>query len=239
MELVKEKFEHKLYCHTCKRRTNHGVVFEHIEGNDHPDDLQWEQSYLVTKCLGCDNIAFATEYGDETMASFDAFGDWEHYTDITVYPEEPQKENHSRHKLHLEKDFKNTPELITMLYSQIVSAFNQNSFLLSAVGLRMMLEGICKDLDIIDGYVLNESGEKVLKDGEEVRSKKLVGKINGLVEQGIIVYKQAEILHQIRELGNTIVHELDIPKRKTILLGLEVIENMIHNIYELERYKIV
>jgi hypothetical protein len=59
-----------------------------------------------------------------------------------------------------------------------------------------------------------------------------------LVERQIIVQKQADILHQIRDLGNQSVHELVEPQRKTIRLGLEIIEGALHNIYELDKYNI-
>lgn len=237
MELVIEKFHEKLYCQVCKGKTNHGIGFKYTESSY--EDFQWEKDYYVTKCLGCDSIAFATEYGDESMVGRDEFGDYEVYTSVKVYPEEPKNEINQRFDPHILKEFNNTPDLIEMLYIQIVTAYNMKSYLLSAVGLRMMLDGICKDLNIKEGFVLNENGEKeVNNEGEEIRNRKLIGKINGLIEQGVIVQKQAAILHQIRELGNTTVHELEVPKRRTVQFGLDIIENMIHNIYELDKFKL-
>ena len=194
---------------------------------------------MIIQCLGCDKISFASEYSDETMNFLGEDGEWVNAEVIyNSYPEPPERTFKSRFPNHEERKFENIPDLIQMLYTQIVTAFNTSSYLLTAVGLRMLIEGICKDLNITEGYILIEDGTKAIKNGAEVRNKKLVGKVNGLVENGIIVQKQAEILHQIREFGNSIVHELIVPKRKTILLALEVSENMIYNIYELEKYSI-
>ncbi|MED5102454.1 DUF4145 domain-containing protein [Niallia circulans] len=239
MDII-EKLDRKSYCHTCRRDTNHGIGYKHTEHSYDIDDIQWEESYMIIQCLGCDTISFAKELSDETMLYQNEFGQWVPDTAYYTYPEPPIKKQELGAPDHEERIFDNVPDLINVLYSQIIYAFNKKSYLLTAVGLRMMLEGICKDLNITEGFVLKEDGTRVLsKDGTtEIRNNKLVGKINGLIENGIIVQKQADILHQIRELGNATVHELEIPKRKTIRLGIEIIENMMYNIYELDKYTI-
>ena len=137
------------------------------------------------------------------------------------------------------RDFSNVPEFLANLYSQVLDAYNSESYLLSAVGLRSIIEGICKDLNVTDGYCFDESGEiKLLKDGNQLRLTNLYGKINGLVEKGLIVAKQATVLHQVRELGNYAVHEIESPTRKALYLGVEIIENILYTLYDLEKYNI-
>ncbi|WP_420542192.1 DUF4145 domain-containing protein [Sporosarcina ureae] len=65
------------------------------------------------------------------------------------------------------------------------------------------------------------------------------GKINGLQTYGVIVWKQAGTLHQIRHPGNVLAHELQVPRRNTIRNGLVIIENWITNIFELDNIKLV
>jgi hypothetical protein len=231
------KIQEKLYCKNCKRRTNHGYILKHEESGR--EDIQWMETHYITKCLGCDTVAFLREYGDESMQHYNDYGETENYTDIFVYPEEPIKVLDLREKLHDVKEFSNAPELIEMLYSQVVSSFNLKHYLLCAVGLRMIVEGVCKELKVSEGFLLNEQGiRKLDKQGNELVRTNLEGKINGLQANEIIVKKQADILHQIRELGNVSAHELEVPKRSTIKLGIEIIENMLHNIFDLEKYQL-
>lgn len=234
-----ERFSARVYCRKCKNRNHHGIIMSHKEKSEYPyDDFQWEQEYFIVQCLGCDTIAFVSEYGDESMIDLDPHGDNRHFTDVTVYPEEPRAEKKSKYEPLKPQDFNESPESIQIMYSQIVSAFNMESYLLSAVGLRMLVEGICKDLGIQDGYVLDENGIKKFKKDttEEARRTNLEGKINGLVEKTVVVQSQANILHKIRELGNSSAHELKEPTRRTLKLAIDILEKIIEQIYELDNY---
>lgn len=235
-----EKLDSRVYCRTCKNRNHHGIIKSHEESSNVPWDISYQHFYYIVQCLGCDTVSFVSEYGDESMIDLDEFGDQRHFTDITVYPEEPRTEKNSKYEPHVKSDLIKTPEPIQMMYSQIVSAFNMQSYLLAAVGLRMLIEGICKDLSIQDGYLLDENGvKKTKKDSpDEVISKSLEGKINRLVEKGIVVQNQANILHQVREIGNASAHELQTPKRKTVILAIEILEKILEQIYELQNYEI-
>lgn len=232
-----EKLDTRVYCRTCKNRNHHGIIMFHEESNDVPWDIRYEHTYYIVQCLGCDTVAFVSEYGDESMIDFDEFGEQRHLTDVTVYPEEPRAEKKSRYEPHKLQDFNESPKAIRVMYSQIVTAFNMESYLLAAVGLRMLLEGICKDLRIESGYVLEADGSKQMKKNstDEVNSKSLEGKINGLVEKKLVVQTQANILHQIRELGNSSAHELHTPERKTIKQAIDILEKILEQIYELHK----
>lgn len=234
-----ERFSAKVYCRKCKNRNHHGIIMSYKEESDSYDDYQWIHKYFIVQCLGCDTVAFVSEYGDESMIDLDPHGDNRHFTDVIVYPEEPKSDKKSRFEPHKPQDFDESPEAIQIMYSQIVSAFNMESYLLAAVGLRMLVEGICKDLGINSGYVLDDVGNKRIskKTSKEVRSTSLEGKINGLVEITVVVQKQADILHQIRELGNSSAHELKEPTRRTLKLAIEILEKIIEQIYELHKYK--
>lgn len=236
-----EKLQTKVYCDRCKRRTNHGILKHHREEENHPDDLCWQEDYYISICLGCDNVNFVSVYHDQSMVIYDPYEEeYEHFEDIKVYPPEPTKDIEI-FNVHKERSFKNLPEIIKVLYKEVVKSYNANLYLLSAIGLRMIVEGICKDLGIEDGYIVDENtgGKKKDKNGKEIRSKKLVGQINGMIEKGVIVQVQSRILHQIRELGNQTAHELKKPKDRTISSGIEIIESILHIIYELDQFNIM
>ena len=236
---IENTIDGKLYCQSCKQKTNHGYILKH-EINQLTEgewDFQWEAKYYITQCLGCDSIAFLRVYGDEDMLEQDWEGNFVHYTEKQIYPEEPTKSFLKNEVIHTVKDFEKAPESIVELYNQVVSSVNSRHYLLCAVGLRMIVEAICKETEVVEGFVRDEEGKKIVKKkGNEAIRNNLEGKINGLQTAGIIVEKQAETLHQIRHLGNVSAHELEVPKRGTIRKGIEIIENMITNIFELEKY---
>jgi hypothetical protein len=239
-----EKINEKVYCERCKRKTNHGVLHKQTNGYAGPEDLRWEENHYISFCLGCDTVNFVRIYSDESMVVYDPYEEeYNHIEDISVYPSEPinVKNGFIGWNEHQEKQFHNLPELIQMLYIEVIKAYNANLYLLSAIGLRMVVEGICKDLTIIDGPVIDDitGSNKIDENGKEIRSKKLVGQINGLIERGVIVQAQSRILHEIRVLGNQTAHELTKPKVRTIYAGIEIIESILHIIYELDKYSII
>lgn len=236
-----KRIPEKVFCRVCKRKTNHGIILTHNKESQYPqDDFQWWFGYHIVECLGCDNVAFVKEYGDETMVDFDEIEGSKYLFDYKVYPEEPKNWKNAKYKFHTNKEFKDCPETIYSMYSQIVAAFNMEFYLLSAVGLRILVEGLCKDLGINDGYVLNEEGNKIKQKGSEEISRRsnLEGKINGLIEEGVVVKSQADILHQIRLLGNSSAHELKDPTRKTVSLGITILESILEQIYEFKNYQL-
>jgi len=243
MEEIKGKINGKLYCSNCNLKTNHGYLLKHqithmdyLKSPEDDVDLQFDDDYYITQCLGCDKVAFFHEYGDEDMMN--RLG--ETYTEKNVYPEEPRDlivENH-RH-IYDVRYFDNVPDIIQELYIQVVSCFEKNHSLLAAVGLRMIIEGFCNDRQISNGYILDDNNNKATKkNGDEIRSSSLEGRINGMEEERLITPVSASVLHQIRNLGNTTVHELEIPKQGTIKQGLGIVEDLIKTVYEHENIKI-
>lgn len=95
-----------------------------------------------------------------------------------------------------------------------------------AVGIRTILEGICKDKKIYKGLVPD-------KDGKEHNRKSLEGKIYGLLQNGLISETQSSALHELRFLGNNAVHDLEEPSREELQSALDIIEHMIDDLYEL------
>lgn len=233
-----EKIEEKVYCQACKRETNHGII-QSFEQNGSDVGGGWYEKYHIAQCLGCDRIAFVNESWDTNMHYYDhEIGEFVEFSVFKVYPEKPDEPEGLRNKITV-REFMKVPEFLSELYTHVVGARNIRSLILAGAGLRMIVEGICKDQGIADGPVYDEAGEKQLQgDGSEKRVKNLIGKINGLVEKGFVTFRQSKILHQIRELGNYTVHEVQTPKLATITTGIEVIEHIFHTIYEIDGYKI-
>lgn len=226
-----ERLSEKVYCRTCKTKTNHGIIYTHEVKSADPFGFQWVESYHVIQCLGCDTIAFAHEYGDEDMHSD---GQW--FSQITVYPEQPKNTKYKLLQVEKKKYF-NVPEKLLELYEQVIEAYDREYYLLCGAGLRMLIEAICNDLGIENGGLYDENGQQRLNDsGQPILSNNLEGKINGLMEKRLILPGQAKTMHAIRKIGNDTVHEIKTPSIMSLKLCIEIINNLFLNIYELDKY---
>lgn len=234
----------KAYCRNCKGERNHISISEPYQtraGID--DDTQWSESYYIAKCMGCDTIAFIKEYGDEDMWEYDAFDEREYFTEITVYPEKPQSDDSASNIPVLQinpKDFEKLPEDILNLYNQIIHVYNLKYYLLCAFGLRTIIEAVCKEIGVVDGVLLDDNKvAKLQKDGvTECISTSLEGKIYGLYQNDYILWRHALILQKVRDVGNSAAHEIKTPTRKTVKDSIGILEKVLEDIYDLDKYQI-
>jgi hypothetical protein len=238
-----ERFRNRVFCRRCNNKTNHVIIHKHsIGGEDDDGGFFWSDDYIISQCMGCDTINFIKDYDDVSMhfSIYDENGHGHEHIDIddiTVYPPEPINNKGTENIYHI-VEFQHLPEVLGTLYKQVVANFELKHYLLAAAGLRMIIEGICNDLSITKGYVIDDETGKIILDGEgnQVKSSNLNGKINGLVEKGVLTEGQTAILHIIRKLGNQTVHKLNNPKRKIMVSSLEIVEQTFRNIYELQKY---
>lgn len=103
------------------------------------------------------------------------------------------------------------PIKLNRVYDETLSALENSLFVLAGVGLRAIIETICNDKDM-QGKTLNQ-------------------RINNLAVHGIITQVQADILHNLRVLGNEAAHEVQPVKQKELITGLEIAETMMKTIY--------
>jgi hypothetical protein len=207
----------KSYCSTCSRPTNQKVLKEE-EIKNHEEETGWwdDTSYQIIQCMGCDTISFRKLYNDIAYQQY-------HEEGTTTQELYPKRGAHSRPI----KAYRNLPIDIKKVYQETIDAYNNNLTLLCSVGIRAMLEGICIDKTITDGLFTNSAGKTI-------KSKNLDGKIYGLATKGHLTSANAEILHELRFLGNAAVHELSTPILDELNLALDIIELVIDNIYEVK-----
>jgi hypothetical protein len=128
------------------------------------------------------------------------------------------------------KSFSNVPTALRRLYGEVVDAFNNESLILCAGGLRALVEGICADRGILDGPV------EVPAQGGGPQTKRfnnLVGKISGLHEKGVLTKDSTGSLHHLRFLGNEALHELAAPSADEVRLATTIIEHVLEHLYEI------
>lgn len=218
-----------------------GAPLEYIEKSSPDDDISFKDEYYIVSCMGCDTIAFLNIYGDETM--FIPTGpDWydrEYIKDYNVYPEAPELENvRFNNKYDSLHQFNNIPFFIDNLRKEVITAFEKDMGLLCGMGIRMLVEAICKEKGIVQEQV-EKNGKPVIKDGApKMRNLTLFEKINILKDKNIIDEAQKQVLHQVREMGNDTAHEIKAHEVRILKQALHVVEFVLYNIYEMPNIKI-
>ena len=182
----------KIYCNVCGRPTWHGLQTSHVQRTEHAG-TQIEELAQIWACLGCETISFRISWTDGIVEV------------NSIYP--PRKV----HAVQAKK-FVKLPSKLEGIYNEIIEAFDAGCYILSAGGLRALLEGICSDKGITHGS--------------------LNSRINGLVQW--VPESVVRNLHGFRFLGNQALHQLDPPEQEDLGLAIEVIEDVMNAIYELD-----
>lgn len=202
------------YCRNCKGGRKHSILFEkEISGwinFNGPDDMgpQMSDKYIVIECCGCGCISFVNDYWDETLPSYDSYGDVDFNNVLNLYPKAIEGCD-SLNGLYF------VPPLIKSVYEETILALNTGCFLLSAGGFRAIIEAICNDLAITG------------------RSLKI--KIDLLKSSGDLTVKESIRLHSVRFLGNDSLHEIQMPKLKQLQTVLHIINHLLTNLYIQDR----
>ena len=213
--------EFSLICPDCKRSTHHRVLHS-VEVGESDPDYWWTVEYQIVQCKGCLTASFRSVSSNSEDCEFSG-DELEAIYTVKLYP-------HRNAQTISAKNFYNVPLNIRRIYKETIDCFNNEIFTLCAAGVRAIIEGLCAEEKIHDGNV-----EITKKDGtkEFVRRKNLEGKIAGLYERGLLTKKHSEILHEHRFLGNEALHELRQPSFEELLLAIQIIEQILGNIYEL------
>jgi len=195
----------KYFCNNCKGLRNHKELHSEKTRGDHGDGfIQWMNDYSIIQCLGCDEISFLEVYGDTEMVGYDEFGEENYYYNKTTYP------------YHLESgneldSIEFIPKIIREIYRETISAFKSKSYILTAGGLRAIIEGICNHLKIKKGN--------------------LADRIDLLHKKGHLTLGESKRLHSIRFLGNDALHEMEKPKKEPLYILLEIVNHLLSNLF--------
>ena len=188
-------------CRQCRRSTKHLILCA-AEISDSeamgPDNYySWSSNYEIAQCQGCEQLTFritsATSEDDYVQLGTD---EWEQVKNIDIYP----NPNEGRQPL---ADSIFLPNQVSRIYEETLKSLNNNQSVLCGIGVRALIETVCKD--------------------KSASGRDLNNKINDLVTQGVLTKEGAVIFHQLRTLGNDAAHEVkphsdkrlevDVPQR--------------------------
>jgi hypothetical protein len=195
----------KYFCRKCRGLRNHKSLFEkELKGEDVHDYFQWLEKYIIIECLGCETISFLKIYGNTEMIWYDDEGNREYFFNEDLFPLYLEKVDELKYKNLL-------PDKIRGIYNETISAFKTNSYILTAGGLRAIIEALCNHL-------------KIKKDN-------LSNRIDFLHRKGHLTLSESKRLHSIRFLGNDALHEIEKPNKDHLYLLLELINHLLSNLF--------
>ena len=204
----------RTYCNKCRQDMNHQVLMDYCESGtvilnsdydfihgkvDYTADFR--NDYQIIRCSGCSTISYRNYNYFSEYRDVNNNGTWEERFPVI--------------KRRMEKKYKYLPSTFTRIYNEVIMAYNNDSFLLCAAGIRAVLEGICKDKGITDSKL------------------NLFNKIIKMCEQGFVSKQHESTLHKLRFLGNEALHELQEPTQEEIDAALDIIEHIIESLYEI------
>lgn len=193
------------YCHSCKRKTNHSILFSVSEMS--PDeDYYWKCDYQVVRCCGCDEISFRTSTMEESEISYDEDGNEVMIPRVCNYP-------HKEEEISQLNSW-NVPADVSAVLTETIKCLNTNCLRLAAAGCRAVVEAICKDKTIV--------------------GKTLEQKINSLSTKGLITRSDRDRLHAVRFMGNDSIHLMQEPDKEELLIVFDIVRIMVENMYLLE-----
>ena len=199
-------------CLACGQDTMHVVSAstevrsEYVDGSF---SVEGSDEYMVVECRGCQSIRFRHVHTDsENLYPDPESGVWHAIPAIKLYP----PYNESRGQVH-HAEFLPTP--VGLIYRETLNALNAGLPVLAGVGLRALVETICRH--------------------QQASGRNLEKRIDSLVAQGAVSEAGSEILHGLRIMGNQAAHEVTPHSAEDLHVALDVVEHTLQGIYILPR----
>ncbi len=198
-------------CGECNRSTKHLVLASvNIDGEDWfgENSVQYWSEYQVIMCQGCEITGFRSSSQNSEDWDFIDHETVVHNTTVNLYP--------SRNGRSSLKDAYLLPGNVQRIYEETIKAINNSQPVLVGIGLRAIVETVCKDKSSPGSY--------------------LAQRIDGLVSQGVLSPDGAKILHKIRTLGNDAAHEVKPHDEDQLGVALDVCDHLLRDVYILPQH---
>jgi hypothetical protein len=194
----------KLPCGRCAANTFHIVqVSIDVEGDAY--QLEYWEHYQIVQCQGCDRYSFRLlERNSEDTEVDPETGAIELVDNVTLFPPRIA----GRPPL---RNLSGVPLKVRVIYRETHKALLGKQPILAGVGIRALIEAVCR--------------EKNAKGGN------LQKRIASLVDLGVLTRDGADILHALRDLGNSAAHEVEAQPEANLLVAFDVVEYLLNAVY--------
>lgn len=201
-----------IYCLDCKSEIKHEFLIK-LETQKSNDDDTYYGEYELLRCINCDSITYKTDLytSDDVVQDYNEYGEleWERFTYPNYYPTRDKELAQTTHIINL------LPDSIQETFNEVITALNHNLEILSGLGLRTLLEQICKH------FIKDDDLGRILQKFEE---------------EGYISTKQRYLLDDIRYIGNDSAHRAIPNSLKKHKLNLSILVNLIQLLFAYYKY---
>jgi hypothetical protein len=189
---------------TCSGITSH-MVMSSMDNTGDNDFMNWWSRYQVIQCQGCKKLSFRQVHGNSEDTEQVGENEWINHERVQLYPAR------NADTRGLGEDVARLPDTVAMLYEETRTTLLNATPVLTGIGLRALVETVCKE---------KKSPGKVLQK-----------QIDGLVTMGILTRTDADVLHEIRSMGNVAAHEAIPHPDEQLVLAMEVVEHLLKSVY--------
>lgn len=140
--------EVNLPCTTCSGKPSHKVVASFEESgsdSDHDCSIDWNTDYQVVQCQGCKGVSFRQASTDCESLFQTGEDDWEYEIVEKLYP------SRLTGRKGLGEDTYYLPPNLKRIYDETLAALASQSPVLAGIGLRALLETVCKEKSATGG----------------------------------------------------------------------------------------
>lgn len=204
--------EAEVACTKCAGKTFHkALVTVDESGSDGDGDysFDWHTAHQVIQCQGCKSISYRIVSSNSEEHYIDERGEQHHFEAEKLYP--PRLEG----RQGLDHEAVYLPHEVRQIYEETATALSVQTPILAGIGLRALLEQVCKEK--------NAEGGDLFK------------KIDYLVEKRVLTPASAAILHKIRTLGNAAAHEVKPHTDRQLSLAMDIVEHLLKDVYILPK----
>jgi hypothetical protein len=200
--------EIKTLCDKCDKKTYH-VVLKSVDeqGKEEYTDwsFNWDSHFQIIQCRGCKTISFRKAHSNSEEMEQVWENEWAPKVKEQLFP--PRMEG----RKGISKNVLRLPKNVRRIYQETNRALVSNQPVLTGIGLRAIVETICKDQ--------KAEGDNLLK------------KIDSLVDKRLLTPASAAILHNLRVLGNKSAHEVKPHTVEQLSVGMDVIDHLLMDVY--------
>jgi hypothetical protein len=203
---------YRIACSHCAGKTDHTVMVAlQIRGDEEQGDwsYSWCEDYQVMQCMGCKGVCFRLTKSNSEDYVHDENGDTIYPEEVSVFP--PRLEGLKG----LGEDAYLLPNQLRRIYDETLKAVSSQAPILAGIGLRALVETICKDNNALGAN--------------------LSLKIDDLVKLNMLTPAAGAALHKVRALGNAAAHEVKPHTESQLRLALTIVEHLLHSVYILPR----
>ncbi len=209
-QLTKYKERRKVFCRTCKNKNFH-IIMDEQNIPKEEDEEGYPLNFSVEKrlqCLGCYTIVTET---------YDCDRDGNYLRGPTFSP------NNQKWHLIPKAIFEELEDgTVKKTYENMIKCFNQEMNIFCSTAIRILIEAIGMDLGI---------KQELISQGKNKFNIGIEDMMNYMVEKGIVTKNTSVILKELRFVGNEAVHEMIEHSREELQLAIQIMENIIENIF--------